>query len=305
MVVIKRIVSFLVVILVGFYIWSNYQTIYTEVKSKFETPTPIINDGNAYTKNKDYLFVKHTDTYIPYNKNDIINIYYSALDQGWTEFTFYCPREYETCINDIESVSKDELLLSNINNYIHPFNSYSEVKTIYDDTGEVTLKFKHMYSQEEIDRINEKLDEMFRSVVYDGMSNEDIILALHDYIVNNTIYDVKRVDYNDQTYDSARMTGLLFQGYGICSAYTDTMAVILFRLGIDNFKISSDYHVWNALYINNNWVHLDVTWDDPVTPSGIHTLTHEYYLINTDKLKSLDKVGQEEHNFNNAYYLYF
>ncbi len=295
----------LVIILVLLYAYFNYDDISGKIQKALEPPTPVIKEGNAYTKNKDYKFVKHTDTYVPYQYNDLLDIYYSALDQGWDEFTFYCPKEYDNCINDIATISNDEVLLSNINNYVHPFNSYSEIKTIYDDTGEVTIKVSHIYSPEEIEKINYKIDDIFSLNTNSNMSNNDKLLKIHDYIVNNTIYDVNKAERNESNYDSARMYGLLYEGYGICSAYADVMATVLYRLGYDSFKISSSNHVWNAIYINDNWLHLDATWDDPVTSTGAQALTHEYYLISTDRLKELDRNENGEHAFNNNYYLYF
>ena len=304
MIKIKRIISLLVIILVIIYAYFNYGTILAKIKKRFEPPTPVIKEGNAYTKNKNYLYVQHTDTYVPYNEKDLRNIYYSALDQGWEEFTFYCPKEYDSCINDVSKMSNDEVLLSNINNYVHPFNSYSEIKTIYDDTGEVTIKIKHIYSQEEIENINFIINDIFNINVDSNMDNNDKLLKIHDYIVNNTIYDVQKAEHDDNTHDSARMNGLLYEGYGICSAYADVMATVLFRLGIDSFKISSGNHVWNAVYMGDAWLHLDATWDDPISPNGSQTLSHDYYLITTNKLKELDS-GDGEHSYDNQYYLYF
>ena len=35
--------------------------------------------------------------------------------------------------------------------------------------------------------------------------------------------------------------------------------------GIKNYKIASSNHVWNYVYIENNWYHLDLTWDEKNT----------------------------------------
>ena len=305
MIKIKKLISLLVIALVAVYVYFNYKPVLKRIMMFFEPPKPVIKEGNSYTKNRDYLFVKHTDTYVPYKYNDLLDIYYSALDQGWEEFTFYCPKEYESCIDDVGAISNDDILLSIINNYVHPFNSYSEIKTVYDDTGEVTIKINHIYNYEDIEKINYKIDDLFNINTNSYMSDRDKILKLHDYIINNTIYDVERADNKDSAYDSARMNGLLFEGYGICSAYADIMATILFRLGIDNIKVTSKNHVWNAININDSWLHLDATWDDPVTSSGTQTLSHDYFLISTDRLRELDKEEHGEHDFNNQYYLYF
>ena len=74
---------------------------------------------------------------------------------------------------------------------------------------------------------------------------------------------------------------------------------MLERLGIENFKIASDNHIWNAINLDGTWKHLDLTWDDPITTTGVNTITHDYYLISTKKLLTLD---QTEHNFNQEIY---
>ena len=77
------------------------------------------------------------------------------------------------------------------------------------------------------------------------------------------------------------------------------MELFLEKLNIESFKVSSEKHVWNAVYLNGNWYHLDLTWDDPVTNTGAQLLLHDYFLIDTNKLKSL-KIDQ--HNYDELAY---
>lgn len=55
------------------------------------------------------------------------------------------------------------------------------------------------------------------------------------------------------------------------------------------------------VYLNNNWLHLDLTWDDPVSEDGKDVLDYSYYLITTDKLKEED--SSKSHKFNKDFYL--
>ena len=73
------------------------------------------------------------------------------------------------------------------------------------------------------------------------------------------------------------------------------MQLFLEKLGVKNYKVSSDEHVWNAVFINNRWLHLDLTWDDPVTSTGENILDHKFFLIDTLTLLNLEKT---EHQFN-------
>ena len=68
---------------------------------------------------------------------------------------------------------------------------------------------------------------------------------------------------------------------------------------IQNYKISNNNHIWNLVKIGDSWLHLDLTWDDPVTNTGENLLLHKFFLIDTDTLLKLDPNG---HNFNKDYY---
>ncbi len=79
------------------------------------------------------------------------------------------------------------------------------------------------------------------------------------------------------------------------------MAIVLDRLDIPNFKVASDTHVWNALYLDNEWLHLDLTWDDPVSEDhSVDNLLHKFFLINTQTLEEFDI---SDHTFDKSIYL--
>ena len=80
------------------------------------------------------------------------------------------------------------------------------------------------------------------------------------------------------------------------------MELFLEKMNVKSFKISSENHVWNAVYLNNKWYHLDLTWDDPVASNGKDYLEHDYFLIDTNKLLSLET---EQHQFNKEIYKEF
>jgi len=294
------IICFVVIIAIGL----NFNRITEELTDLFKAhPDLVIQPGNEYVKNYELMFVKQSEDYIPHSKNDLYNIFYSTLNQGWNEFTFYCPLEYTTCLEDVDALSNDKILLSDINNYVNPFNSYSSIRTLYDDTGSITIQVVKLYSDEEIQKINLELDKLMQ-LVSDKTLVRDKILGLHDYIINNTQYDTVRANEGTSSYDSTRMTGLLFEHYAICGGYADTMAVLLDRMNIPNYKISSETHVWNAVYLDGNWYHLDLTWDDPVTNNGRNILDHSYFLINNNQLNDLNK-DSKDHIFDRNIYLEF
>lgn len=284
--------------------------------------TLIIESANAYTKDNNYGFVKLTDDYVPYSYQDILDIYYSAINNGWEQFTFYCPSEYNNCLKDVETISGDELILTHLNNYVHPFNSFTNINTQMKSSGEVTLKIYYLYDDaEKVNKINAKVDEIIKELNLDNMSDFDKIKTVHDYIINNVKYDVERNEENSSKYNSYTAYGPLFEGLATCNGYTDLMAIFLTKMGFNNFKVattpkeisySATGHIWNAVYIktedgNYEWRHLDLTWDDPVSSDGKDNLFHDYFLVTTEGMHAADNKGTaiEEHNFNPKYYLEF
>ena len=248
----------------------------------------IILDSNKYHKDASYLFVQETTDFTPYSYQDLLNIIYSIINNGWNSFTFYCPKEYSECISDIKNISVNDTLLTEINNYVNPFNSFSTLQTLYDENGEITIKLTKTYTDEEINTINDKLNTMLNNLIKDNMSTKDKLLAIHDSIINNTKYDTEKNNSGSSKYHSNTAYGVFMEGYATCNGYADAYALALDRLGVKNYKVSSSTHIWNAVYYDDEWLHIDLTWDDPVSTDGKDYLYHKYFLVNNDQMKKED-----------------
>ncbi len=273
------------------------------------TTKVIISPPNEYKRDDHYLYVEDSENYIPYSYQDVVNIIYSFLNNGWENFTYYCPEEYVDCIKDTENIIEDRTLMTHINNYVHPFNSFKEISIRYTTSGEVNLINDKLYTQEEIDAVNNSIDIMLEEILNDKEDYElsEQLTIIHDHIINTTTYDQEaEMNKDDNSNKSNTAYGLLFNNKAICGGYTDTMAIILNRLNIPNYKIASNTHVWNALYINDEWLHLDLTWDDPVNKNNpsMEYLYHKYFLINNNTL-TLEDGELTEHAFDKTIYLEF
>lgn len=258
-----------------------------------------LGDKNEYYRDYDFDFVQNTNNFRPNNYQDLLNIYYTVLNAGKSNFTFYCPNSYDNCLSDVKKLANDQDTLSDINNYVHPFNGFDHIESEYDSLGRVTINIIRSYDDNDIKMITSKIDELFPQLVSNTNSLENNIKNVHDYIINNSKYDSNRSDNGVTSYKSDTAYGPLFEGYALCGGYTDLMELFLERMNIKSFKVSSENHIWNAVYFNNNWKHLDLTWDDPVASDGKEYLEYNYFLIDTDQLLTLE---QTEHNFNLEHY---
>ncbi len=259
-----------------------------------------ITNKNEYYLDYNYKYIKNVDTVVLENKQDLLNLYFTVINSGVDEFDFYCPREYEECINDVKEIANYPDYLSDINGFVHPFNSFDTIETTYDSLNRVKLRIIKTYTDVEIKEIKEKVDEIIKEVVKDETDPEKKIKLVHDYIIDHTKYDKERSDKNKIGYASNTAYGVLFEGYGICGGYADTMGIFLDAFGIPNYRVASSNHIWNAVYLNGKWVHLDLTWDDPILSNGKDVVLHDYFLVSTEKLLSLDST---QHNFNKKIYM--
>ena len=274
------------------------------------------NNLNGITnKNGDFEFVSNTKNFTPFGKQDILNIFYTILNNGNETGTFYCPKEYKNCIDDVKNISKDKDLLTHLNNFLHPFKSFEKIKSDIYDTGEIQIKIDYIYKKDEINYLNNEIDRLIKELITNSKENKkndekeetnedyDKIKIIHDFIINTTKYDI---DNNKDT-KSYNAYGALKNHLATCNGYTDLMAIFLSKMGYENFKIATTNettgHVWNVVKINNEWLHLDLTWDDPVSSDGKDYLYHKYFLINTEGLiKADENITSKEHDFNRAIY---
>ena len=296
----KMIKLILSLMLLGFVIYFFEDITRLAAKTINTTPTVIVNKSNEYSVNNNFIYTKKSLDFMPYSKQDLNNIFYSILDNGYENFTFYCPKEYSNCLHDIKEISNDQIILTHLGNFVHPYNNFTSLEVITSNLGEINVIVTKMYSKEMINYIEKEIEKKFSKYLTSSMTTSEKILAIHDYIIDNIYYDEEEMDISGNAY------GLLKNGKAKCSGYADLMAIILNKLGVKNYKIASENHIWNGVYLNNKWYHLDLTWDDPVIKGNPYPLTdeikHKFYMIDTNTLESYDT---KEHTFDKTIYVEF
>lgn len=302
----KKLLTTIILLLTIGFIFTNYKSLMKMVmQNVVDKDYNITRENNEYFRNESWNYVQLTNNFNPSNIQDIMNIFYTALDSGWDEVTYYCADEYINCIKDTENITNDNYILSNINNFVSTYNGYNRIFVNYNSIGRVNITFERIYNKQQIEAINRKIDLIIKDIINDNMSDEEKIKAIHDYIINNTKYDEERANivksgtYNTLLHSSNTAYGALFNGKAICGGYTDTMALFLDKLGFKNYKISTNSHIWNVVYINGTWKHLDLTWDDPVTNTGKDILEYNFFLISDEELEN---KNTSQHNYDKSIY---
>lgn len=258
---------------------------------------------NDYYKDDNFNYVDdYTESGIK-NRNDLINSIYYAINSGTDYIERYIDSDYTNYINDINTLTayngaEFKKIISTLNNFVHPYNSSNNIKINYGGDYKIGITINRAYTQDEINEINNKVDKILSENVNNNMPPKEKIRAIHDYIINHTEYDkLKYENKNDDTYKSNTAYGVLIEGYGTCNGYADAMEIFLDKMNIINYKISNEEHIWNLVYLDGKWYHLDLTWDDPISDININRDT--YFLIST---KTLEKINDGTHTFDKNIY---
>ncbi len=159
-------------------------------------------------------------------------------------------------------------------------------------------RFQTAIQNNKVDKLSETdqkiclaIEKIMSEIITNDMSDYDKVKAVHDYIVNHSVYDY--TNYVAQTLPdvSYRIEGVILNGTAVCQGYADTFQLFMNLLGIDNRMMSGyakgEGHAWNLVQLNGNWYHIDTTWDDPVNENGEQMLYYKYFLV-TDEQMLLD-----------------
>ena len=260
------------------------------------TKEVVIETKNEYYKSDHYSFAEKTEIIFVEDNQDILNILFTYINNGKREFHFYCAYSFRDCEEEIAKVARDPETLTNINNYVHPFNSYESLKITINGLGRVSVIVHPLYTDQQIEVVNQWADDVMENKINENMSLRRKLLTIHDHIIYSTIYDNERAEAINRGQkipgnNSHIAYGLITDGKAVCGGYTDLMAVFLERFDIPNFKISSMDHIWNYVKYNDEWYHLDLTWNDPQAEDGSQMLIHDFFLITTEELEEMD-TGQ-------------
>lgn len=300
---VKVAVTVIIIVILGFLIKDNYYLLTNKIEyvyTKYLQGDIRQNlTDNKYRKKENYDYVKINENTTLKNKDDVKNMIYTYLDAGWDYYTVKCDADYLDCTNDIKEIVQNNTYLTDLSNFVHPFNTFDKINTTFAASGKVKLKKEPRYSDSQIDTLNKKVDEIYKEN-YDSSKNvSENIKIFHDYIVNHTKYDQSNTTGLSNV-GSSSAYGVLIDGIGICSGYSDAMQLFLEKMNVKNYRISSSTHEWNLVYVEGAWRHLDLTWDDPIMSDGSDALKEDYFLIDTNTLLSKD---DGEHNFDSSIYI--
>lgn len=181
----------------------------------------------------------------------------------------------------------------------------AEITPIYDDSAVVSA-----YKTGNTDGLDEKektiLDEAVKAMsefYRDDMSEKEAVIAAHDWIVTNLVYDQgELLAVPKKTPDTENPYGALVLRQGICMGYTTLFQLFMDMIGIDSQIIHGDgmgvdvweEHAWNLVEIDGKYYHVDTTWDDFVPDEEGRMPFHMYTLVPDSAMEVLHRWNRDD-----------
>lgn len=132
-------------------------------------------------------------------------------------------------------------------------------------------------------------------------SSRETAIAIHDYLVNYLTYNIlvsapwgtTQEEYaaaealTTKAYEEYILSTnqALSSKYAICEDYANLFRELCIRCGIPCDMVIGEAggpHSWNIVYVDDQWLYMDCTWDDPVSRTPV--LDHDYCLVGPERM---------------------
>lgn len=259
--------------------------------------------NNSYNITDNSFFYNQLDTHGKtiyskmYSSLDELKTGTATVDFGTTFDDLLQTAEGEQVLTDAFQLSINALLLD------HPEIFYLDVTRLYmytestrtitgttyrvsigPDEGDNYLS-EGFYSESDVLLAESQIEAVLNNITSRLSGNiYDRIRQVHDYLIDNTVYD------SDTDSDMSHgIYGALVNNLAVCDGYAKAFKYILDNIGISCVEVcgvaqnsngETENHAWNDVLIDGVWYAVDVTWDDPIIVGGRGYLTDDLRYAN-------------------------
>ena len=161
--------------------------------------------------------------------------------------------------------------------HFHAVTRYQVSTTVYPTKTVLIVEMSYHEDATQLSYVNNKVRELIAKIIHPSMHNQQKLLAIHDWITANVLYDhtlQRRSAYDALYHASTVCSGYASLFWHMCDAVGIPCRIVT---GIGKFEA----HAWNMVQLDNHWYHIDTTWctvADQEAPFSVY----RFYLL-TDK----------------------
>lgn len=195
--------------------------------------------------------------------------------------TFPCQSNFECTVTRMDDFNKIEVSIE-----------YSQGSKIFFAVRDNRL-YEKLNEQDKL--VYDKINKIYSSITRDCKSDMERELRIHDYLISTSRYDHENLEKGTIPPESYTPYGILFNHVAVCKAYAETFMIFMQLANIECHFIVGDtknshynnpdlLHAWNIVKINGKYMHVDVTFDNPV-PYTIGRIDHTYFNVSDEIMK--------------------
>ena len=176
----------------------------------------------------------------------------------------------------------------------------------YDSHAKYVYAVKYDSSSKDLKRYDKFINKWNRKHIDSGMTDEEKVREIHDYIVSKCNYSYgdkgeKWFYKNIKNAASAKLgkysiytsLAMVFENGGVCAAYSNLFYDLAKKAGLEVKYIrgtitNSRRHAWNLVKVDGKWYHLDATWDD--NNGGVKDYNYNFYLKSDKYMRENDHL---------------
>lgn len=126
--------------------------------------------------------------------------------------------------------------------------------------------------------VRRMINDFISKNINKGMTDYQKIKIIHDYIAEQTTYDI-----NTQYSKLPSAYSCLIEHKGVCHDYAETFADMASAAGLEVYCVvgkADELHMWNIVKCDGNYYHLDCTWND----HDEFGTSYNYFLISDKQI---------------------
>lgn len=205
--------------------------------------------------------------------------------QGRSEqFSVQYSGDNQELSDNIKDVIKSSLSYDDYTAYI--IASYLYTIRSWGDRSTIKLEARYRESMEQTEEVDRLVNRALVQIIKPEMNEHEKVKVIHDWIVSKLEYDQSLSKYT--AYEGLITGEAVCQGYSLLGYKMLKEAGITVRIA--EGTVNTGDHAWNMVKLGDNWYHLDLTWDDPVSQDQTkqsRSISYRYYL-KTDKQLRVD-----------------
>ena len=161
-------------------------------------------------------------------------------------------------------------------------------------------EFDYLMNQAQRKEMQIKIDIVvneFLSGVNPGMSEYEKTLAVYEYLINNTAYNLSARDKNakgisdDEVDSNQNISSVFIDKKTVCAGYSKATQYLLNKLGIFCAYVSGsargegNNHAWNLVMMDGDYYFVDTTWGAPIDEAtGEQRISYNYFGLTTEEI---------------------